>query len=105
MKKTRKNYDKAFKEEALRLLSEGRKVSQLSAELGISASYLYRWKKEAEEYDSSIRFSGQGNERLTEDQRRIKELEKELADAKMEQEILKKAIGIFSKRDSKNTDL
>lgn len=100
---TRKKYDKAFKERAVKLMAEGRKVSHLSEELGIPETMLYRWRKEAESMGENIRFTGNGKERLTDEQRRIKELEKKLADALMEQEILKKAIAIFSQRDRINT--
>lgn len=95
----RKKYDKAFKERALKLLDEGRKVSRLAEELGIPPTYLYRWKRESQHFAEEARFSGNGNARLTDEQKRIKELEKQLADALLEQEILKKAIGIFSQRD------
>jgi len=81
------------------LLSQGRKPSHLASELGIPVTYLYRWKREASQFDKQVRFSGNGTERLTEEQQRIKELEKQLADARLEQEILKKAIGIFSQSD------
>ena len=99
----RKKYDKAFKERALKLLGEGRKVSRLAEELGIPATYLYRWKRESQQFAEEARFSGNGNARLTDEQKRIKELEKELADVKLEHEILKKAIHIFSQSDRKGT--
>ena len=44
-------------------------------------------------------FPGNGNLKLTPDQERIRELEKQLAASQLEHEILKKAIGIFSKAD------
>ncbi|MEG0892085.1 MAG: hypothetical protein RSF01_09445 [Bacteroidales bacterium] len=44
-------------------------------------------------------FPGHGNERLTDEQRRIKELEKELKDRELDLEILKKAIAFFSRTD------
>lgn len=102
-KQSRNKFDKSYKEHALELLSQGRKPSHLANELGIPVTYLYRWKREANQYDKQVRFSGNGTERLTEEQRRIKELEKQLTDARLEQEILKKAIGIFSQSDRKGT--
>ena len=42
-------------------------------------------------------FPGNGVETLTDDQKRIRELEKELRDTQMERDILKKAMAIFSK--------
>jgi transposase len=99
----RKKYDKAFKERAVKLMSEGRKVGHLSEELGVPETMLYRWRKEAETMGGSVRFTGNGNIRLTDEQRRIRELEKELAESRMEQEILKKAIAIFSQKDRIST--
>jgi transposase len=103
---TRKKYDKAFKERAVKLMSEGRKVGHLSEELGVPKNLLYRWKQEVASLSEGLRFSGNGNIRLTDEQRRIKELEQALAHAQMEkellrleQEVLKKTIAIFSQRD------
>lgn len=58
-------YDKAFKERA--------------GELGVSDSSLGKWRRDFEKYGDNC-FPGQGKERLTDEQRRIKELEKELKD-------------------------
>jgi transposase len=51
-----------------------------------------RWKKEQEEFQHSS-FPGHGKVKLTDEQREIARLKKELRNAKMEAEILKKAIG------------
>jgi transposase len=51
-----------------------------------------RWKKEQEEFQHSS-FPGNGKVKLTDEQREIARLKKELRNAKMEAEILKKAIG------------
>ena len=42
-------------------------------------------------------FPGKGVEQLTPDQKKVRELEAELAETRMERDILKKAIGIFGK--------
>jgi len=47
--------------------------------------------------DGGAAFSGQGKEVLTDEKRRIKELEKKLRDAETERDILKKALAVFSK--------
>jgi transposase len=57
---------------------------------------LYKWSKEFEEF-GKISFPGKGNLKLTPEQEKIHELEKRLKDAELERDILKKAIGIFSK--------
>ena len=57
---------------------------------------LYKWRKEYEEFGDGS-FPGKGNLKLTPEQEKIHELEKKLKDAELERDILKKAIGIFSK--------
>jgi transposase-like protein len=44
-----------------------------------------------------IAFPGNGKIALTTEQKRIRELEKQLKDTEMERDILKKAMGIFSR--------
>lgn len=45
----RKRYTKQFKEEALRLVSqEGVSLTQVAQDLGLDASMLRRWRKEAD---------------------------------------------------------
>jgi len=64
----------------------------IAEELGISVNTLSLWKKAVSE-SGQMAFPEGG---LTEDQRRIRELERELKDVRMERDILKKAVAIFS---------
>jgi len=97
MQKVRRKYDSEFKHNALALVEkEGRSAMSVAESLGIKPSLLYRWRKESEER-GNIAFSGNGNQALTADAKRIKELEKQLKDVQIEREILKKALAIFSK--------
>ena len=98
MIKVRKKYDRIFKERAVELSKNRKNLSELARELGISAAQLYKWRKESEEFGSGS-FPGNGNMRQTPEQERISFLEKKLKDSELELEILKKAIGIFSKSD------
>ena len=66
-------------------------VAKAAHELGIGAWLILRWKKEQEEFQHNS-FPGHGRAELTDEQQEIVRL-KELRDAKMEAEILKKAIG------------
>lgn len=91
-------FTKQFKENAVKLSYERSGLRDLSKELGVSVSQLSKWRKEYQEYGTAS-FQGRGVERLTEDQRKIKDLEKSLKDKELELEILKKAIAIFSKTD------
>ncbi|MFD0699753.1 transposase [Myroides pelagicus] len=96
MKRIRKAYDAAFKQQAVELAKERTNKSELARELGIKATLLYKWCKEAQELGEAS-FPGNGKQKLTPEQERIQYLEKKLATVELEYEILKKAIGIFSK--------
>ena len=98
MKKVRKIYDASFKEQAVQLSYDRTNVSELARELGITAPQLYKWRKEFETFGEGS-FPGKGNLKQTPEQAKIHELEKKLKDAELERDILKKAIGIFSKSD------
>lgn len=93
-----KHYDKSFKERTVRLSFDRGNISQVAKELGISDSQLGKWRRDYEKYGNNS-FPGRGNERLTDDDRRIKELEKQLRDRELDLEILKKAIVFFSRAD------
>ena len=98
MTQKRKIYDAAFKRQAVEL-SKGRKnLSELARELGIKPHQLYNWRKELKEFGEGS-FPGNGKLKLTSEQEKIHELEKQLRDIKIEHEILKKAVAIFSKTD------
>ncbi len=96
MKQVRKIYDRAFKKKAVQLSYERTNVSELARELGVTAPQLYKWRKEFEEFGEGS-FPGKGNLKLTPEQEKIHELEKRPKDAELQRDILKKAIGIFSK--------
>ena len=96
MKKIRKIYDRVFKKKAVQLSYERHNISELARELGITAPPLYKWRKDYEQFGQGS-FPGNGNVKQTPEQERIAELERKLKDAEIERDILKKAIGIFSK--------
>jgi len=93
----RRSYDAEFKKNAVLLCDESdRTVSGVAESLGIPQNMLYRWRRELN-IRGEIAFSGRGNEALSSEQREIKELRKRLQDSEIEREILKKALGIFSR--------
>lgn len=96
MKRERKIYDPAFKTKAVQLSNERTNVSELAREPGIKVTLLYKWRKKYEEFGEGS-FPENGNLKLTPEQEKIHELGKKLKDAELERDILKKAIGIFSK--------
>ena len=101
MSRTRKNYTTAFKQKAIELSHARGNTEQVSRELGIYSSLLHRWRKEFNTYGKNS-FPGHCKAKLTDEQREIAELKKQLKDVALENEILKKAVGIFSKSDKRN---
>lgn len=88
----RRKYDKQFKIDAIGLLnSSGKTATEVANDLGIRQDLISRWKRELIEMDKSP-FTGKGNPRDEE----VTRLKKENAELKMEREILKKALAIFS---------
>lgn len=91
MSEKRRKYTKEFKKDAVeQLLRSGKTASKIAAELGIRYDLLSRWKKEYDAHDEKA-FPGQGNP-IEAELFRLKK-----AHVKMERDILKKAVTIFSK--------
>jgi len=100
MSKTRKQYDKEFKLMSVELSNTRKDLTVLARELAIKPSLLYRWRKEfSSKHETS--FPGNGKVVLTEAEQELALLKKELLDTQMERDILKKAVGIFSRGDGK----
>lgn len=100
MKRERRHYDKEFKLMAVNLCLTGKTAREVAEDLGIKVDLVRRWRREYEQYEEGS-FSGHGNANLTDDQKEIARLKKELKEVQIEREILKKAISIFSKGDNK----
>ena len=75
-------------------------IPALAAEMDLRPDLIYRWRREALA-NLGASFPGQGNKTMTEEQKEISRLKKELRDAQLERDILKKAVSIFSKSDGK----
>jgi len=94
MGKKRNQYTKEFKIEAVRLIvEEGRRISELSRELGVSENLLRSWKKKSKEGKIEP-FPGKG--RLSPEDGELRRLRRENKRLRMEHDILKKAVAIFS---------
>ncbi|MBM6497816.1 hypothetical protein H9X54_000570, partial [Flavobacterium macrobrachii] len=64
-------------------------------ELNVSSDNIKRWKKEF----NQGKLTGKTIPVKSKEEEELLQLRKELADVKMERDILKKAVGIFSKND------
>ena len=98
MVKIRKQYTKEFKQEAVGLVTEhGYSYAEAGRSLGINANMISRWKREQAATGVDA-FPGNG--RLTPEQQRIHELEKQNRRLQMERDILKKATAFFAKEST-----
>ena len=94
MTKKRRTYSKEFKLETIELArTSGKSDMQLERELGLGGGCLYNWRKQLEQ-DGEEAFVGKGH--LKKDDEYIRKLERDLAIARQERDILKKALAIFS---------
>ena len=93
----RRQYDAEFKNDVIKKINSGRPVQEISHSLGINSNMVHRWKRE---YNQSLgalpspehvlvipTVSGAEHERV---KARLREVEQE-------RDILKKALGIFSR--------
>lgn len=93
-KRQRRTFSREFKLEAVRMVTRGgHSLSQVARDLDLRADMLRRWKRQFEE-DGHDAFPGNG--RLKGEAQRLRELERENQRLRMEREILKKALTIFS---------
>ena len=91
----RRIFTEEFKLEAIKLVTEqGLSIAEAGRKLDVATKSLRTWMEQQER--GKLRAS-LGASKLTPDQQRIRELERELAIAKMERDILKKATAFFAK--------
>ena len=91
----RRIFTEEFKLEAIKLVTEqGLSIAEVGRKLDIATKSLRTWMEQQER--GKLRAS-LGASKLTPDQQRIRELERELAILKMERDILKKATAFFAK--------
>lgn len=97
-KKERRVFDQQFKQDAVRMFTEGgKKISEVSRDLGVGLTQLQRWRRQ---------FAGDGGKpkpggtagTASAESAETEKLRKELAQVKEEREILKKALAVFSRR-------
>jgi transposase len=95
MQKKTQAYTKEFKLEAVQLVqASGKSQAQIARDLGVADSTLSHWCKQMTEQGSNA-FPGSGHQMPQEEE--VRHLKRELEIVKQERDILKKAIGIFSR--------
>jgi transposase len=91
-----RRYDATFKKEAVSLaLSSEKSVAQIADDLGVLERQLYRWIKLSEKQGRSEAFPSTGRRNAANEENA--RLRKEIADLRLERDILKKAVAIFSR--------
>lgn len=94
----RRIFTEEFKLEATKLITQqGLTIAEAGRKLDVATKSLRTWMEPQER--GKLRGS-LGASKLTADQQRIRELERELAIAKMERDILKKATAFFAKESA-----
>jgi transposase len=91
----RKMYSRDFKLKAVELIKERGNASSVAKELGIGVTMLYKWQS-ANEHG---KLSDVGLKEKSAEEQEIIRLRKALQEAQIERDILKKAVGIFTKND------
>jgi transposase len=93
----RRRYSKQFKLEAMALFEHGeRSMSEVERELGITKGMLAKWR-EALHQQANPEEAFPGNGHLPANEARLRELERENARLRMEKDILKKVLAMYSK--------
>ncbi len=95
MQKTQRTFTREFKVEAVQLVkTSNTSLAQIARDLGIGESTLHHWCKQFSEHREHA-FPGSGHQTPQEEE--IRHLKREVELLRQERDILKKAIGIFSR--------
>ena len=92
--RTRRTFPREFKEEAVRMVTEGRhRLSQVARDLDLDPKLLRRWREELKQ-EGEQAFPGKGHQKPEDEE--LRRLKRDNERLREEREILKKALAIFS---------
>ncbi len=97
----RRVFDEAFKEMAVELSYAKGSIQDAARELGVDPGRISKWRQQYRKTDQIL----SATTTITDEQQQIRRLQRELREAQMERDILKKAVSIFSKGDGRYSDL
>ena len=90
-------YDKAFKDGAIRLVTEqGRPINEVAKELGVSVDSMRNWLKAAGIQPGSTDRNNKDAQRIKELEAQNRELKKQVTEKDEVINVLKKSVGILS---------
>lgn len=96
-----RTYTDEFKKEALALLkSSGKSAQQIEQDLGITTGMLLKWKDRYQIVTAQNQEAKREPSDREADKREIQRLRRELMEVVEEREILKKVVGIFSRKSA-----
>ena len=91
-----KQYTEEFKREVLAMVAESQdSIAQIERDLGITPGLIYKWQRRYRVKEEHLEPSEERAEQME-----IRRLKRELEIARQERDILKKAIEVFSRRES-----
>jgi len=90
----KRQFDKEFKTTIVNLLTSGHTIKTICTDYDLKEATVYRWKKEFKTETGAFK-----DEATLAYENEIRLLKKQLKDAQMERDILKKAVSIFSAKD------
>ena len=103
-RRARRHYDQQFKEDAVNLvISSGKSINEVAAELGVQRSNLGRWKRQLlERCDQDSGASAEGM-KPSELEAELRRLRSELREMTEERDILNKALSVFAQPPRRGT--
>lgn len=102
MSQMRRKFTKEQKLEIVKQSMESEvSLEALAREYKVHPNSISKWRREYLQHEERS-FPGNGNPLLSAEAQEIARLKKQLKEAELEKEILKKALGIFSSPDRKN---
>ena len=94
--KERRIYTKEYKIMIVSLVNSGQTPVEVAKEYGLRPEIIRRWRRESSLGGDRPIFTGNGVASMTDDEKKLLNLQKELEEVKIERDILKKVVGIFS---------
>ena len=95
--KPRRSFTKQFKLDVVAQSYRRENIADLAGELGLRPKLIYRWRAEYK-HGPGQSFPGHGVAARSPEEAELARLQRELDEVRMERDILKKAIGIFTGR-------